>query len=153
MKKIKVISIIAILLLAINVFWIWFFITHKPPHGRNHDPKKVIIEKLHLDEKQTNEYEKLIEGHREDIQNSEQQIMMLKNQLYLTLKDNEKQNITDSLIAEIGKVQIEIEHISYKHFLDIKKLCKPEQENSFSELCNDIAKLFAPPSPPEHEKH
>lgn len=153
MKKIKIISIIAIFLLAINIFWILFFISHKPLHGRGNDPKKVIIEKLHLDELQTKEYEKLIDGHRESIRNSEKHIMELKNQLYKTLKERANVSMTDSLMTEIGKAQIEIEHINYNHFQDIKQLCKPEQLNYFNELCNDIAKLFGRPSPPENEKH
>jgi len=153
MKKVKLLNFITICLFAINIFWIWFFISHKPPHGRKNEPKKLIIEKLNFNETQIKEYEKLIAVHREDIQKQEQQIIVLKNQMYLTLKENPNSSFTDSLIAEIGKVQIEIEHINYKHFQDISKLCTPEQQNSFYKLCNDIAKLFTPPSHPNNEKH
>lgn len=153
MNKIKIVSIIAIVLLAINIFWIWFFIAHKPPHGKSGNPKSIIIEKLHFDEQQIKDYENLIDGHRKSIEKSEQQIRLVKNQLYRTLKENKKQISEDSLIAEIGKVQVEIEYTNYKHFQDIKKLCKPEQQNAFGEFCNEITKLFAPPFPPKNEKH
>ncbi|MEI7801078.1 MAG: hypothetical protein WCI97_00365 [Bacteroidota bacterium] len=152
MNKVKIIGTIAIVLLAINIFWVWFFITHKPP-GRNREPKKVIIEKLHLDETQKAAYEKLIDAHRQNMQQSEHEMMQLKNQLYASLQEGKQEDLSDSIINEIGKVQIEIEHVNYKHFQDIKKLCKPEQLKSFDELCLEIAKLFAPPHPPENEKN
>lgn len=152
MNKVKILSTIAIVLLAINVFWIWFFIAHKPPHGRRQEPKKVIIEKLKFDEQQTKDYEKLIAWHREHINESEQQIMGLKNQLYLTLTNKDASVISDSLIREIGKMQEKVEHINYKHFQDIHQLCKAEQQNSFGELSKDIAKLFAPAPRPENDK-
>lgn len=152
MNKVKILSTIAIVLLAINVFWIWFFIAHKPPHGRRPEPKKVIMEKLKFDEQQTKEYDKLIDWHRGQMKESEQQIMLLKNQLYLTLMDKDAGSVSDSLIREIGKMQEKVEHINYKHFQDIKQLCKPTQQNSFGELSKDIAKLFAPPPRPENDK-
>jgi len=152
MNKIKTISAIAIGLFLINIFWIWFFISHKPAHGRHEQPKKVIIEKLQLDKRQIKDYEVLIKAHRANIHQTEANIQALKNQLYLTLKEKENMVFTDSLIAEIAKVQMEIEHIHYNHFKEIKQLCKPQQQHLFNALCSDIARLFAHPSPPVHEK-
>lgn len=153
MNKVKILSIIVIGLLAVNLFLIWFLISHKPPHGRVDDPKKVIIEKLHLDETQITAYERLIDAHKQNIQKTEQQMMLLKNQLYASLQEGKQIDLSDSIMTEIGNVQIEIEHINYNHFQDIKNLCKPEQLKSFDRLCMDIAKLFAPPSPRANEKH
>ncbi len=153
MKKVKLLSIIAICLFSINIFWIWFFISHQPPHGRKQDPKKVIIEKLHFNEQQKKEYEKLIAVHKGNIRKQEQQILMLKNLMYLKLNQNPNNRFTDSLIARIGRAQMEIEHINYNHVQDISRLCKLEQKNSFYELCFEIAKLFTPPSAPHNEKH
>lgn len=143
MNKVKILSITSIGLFAANILLIWFLVSHKPSRDRGEDPKKVIIEKLHLDEKQIGDYEKLIDSHRQDILNSEREMMRLKNQLYLTLRESENPSMTDSLIAEIGKSQINIEHINYRHFQDIRNLCRADQAESFNELSIDIAKLFS----------
>ncbi len=152
MSKIKVLSIISIGLLAVNIILIWFLMCNKTAHGKKEGPKKVIIEKLHFGVLQTKKYEKLIDWHRKNIRESESQMMVLKNQLYTSLQQGKQTNSSDSLIAEIGKVQIEIEHINYKHFQDIKQLCKPEQLKLFDELSEDIAKLFAHKPLPPNEK-
>ena len=78
--------------------------------------------------------------------------MVLKSQLYSNLIDQNEPTNTDSLIIEIGKKQIEIEQIHYKHFQEIKGLCKPEQQKAFKELSLDIVKLFAHPAPSNEKK-
>jgi len=153
MKKVKVLSIISSCLFAVNVFWIWFFISHRPPHRSNKEPKTVIIEKLQFNEGQKKAYEKLIAAHREKIQTEDLKLLVLKNQMYLTLRESPTKSIADSLITEIGKGQAKIEHINYKHFQDISKLCNPEQQILFYELCKDIAELFTPLAGPKNEKH
>jgi protein CpxP len=152
MNKVKVLSIVSFGLFAANLILVWFLMFNKTAHDRKEGIKKIIIEKLHFDESQTKEYEKLIDWHKKNIRKSESQMMVLKNQLYTSLQQNNQTNSTDLLIAEIGKVQIEIEHINYKHFKDIKQLCKPEQLKLFDELCEDIAKLFAHKPLPPNEK-
>lgn len=152
MNKVKVLSIVSIVLFAANLILIWFLMDSKTVPKRREGPRKIIIEKLHFNELQTAEYGKLIDWHRKNIRKSELQMMVLKNQLYTNLQQNKQTNSTDSLIAEIGKAQIEIEHINHKHFNDIKQLCKPEQLKLFDELCEDIAMLFAHKPLPPHER-
>lgn len=144
MSKLKIITIIAIGLLATNLFWVWFFLSNKPPHLRRDAPKKVIIEQLQLDKQQSEAYEMLIQGHQENIQKLEQDIARLKNQLYLGLKSGEMTDAPDSVIAEIGKAQMSIEFVHFNHFKDIKNLCRPEQLKLFDEFTIQISKLFAP---------
>lgn len=152
MNKVKVLSILSIGLFVANLILIWFIMNGKTAPKRREGPRKIIIEKLKFSEVQTAEYEKLINWHRKHIRKSESQMMVLKNQLYTNLQQNKQTNSTDSLIGEIGKVQIEIEHINHKHFNDIKQLCKPEQLKLFDELCEDIAKLFTHKTLPPNER-
>jgi protein CpxP len=152
MNKVKTLSILSISLLVINLILIWFLVTNKMPHNRKEGPKKIIIEQLDFNESQIKEYEKLIDLHRTSIRQSELEMMAMKNELYTTLQKQEQTDIADSLIAAIGNKQIQIEHIHYKHFQDIKQLCQPEQLKLFDELCKDIAKLFAHKPLPPHEK-
>ncbi len=152
MNKVKLLTIVSICLLVINLGMLWFIVSHKPGPSRKEGPKKMVIEKLQLDASQTQEYEKMIEWHKSEVEKSEQQMLSLKNQLYLSLKQNSKTDEVDSVIADIGKIQKTIEHTHYKHFEDIKTLCKPEQLALYDKFCEEIAKLFAPGPPRKNAK-
>ncbi|MBK8448565.1 MAG: hypothetical protein IPL42_00500 [Saprospiraceae bacterium] len=142
MNKVKALSIICIGLLAANIILIWFLVSNKPPQHAKEGSKKEIIEKLGFDENQISEYEKLIAWHKGEIKKSNQQMIELKHKLYETLTANETATGKDSLLTEIGNLQIVLENIHYKHFQDIKKLCKPEQQKAFDAFTLEITNLF-----------
>lgn len=151
MNKIKLLTILCIGLFITNLMLLWFLLSNKPGnHPGGEGPKKVIIEKLGFDKAQVAEYEKQIQWHRSEIDRSQEKLMKLKNELYASLTSNEDKK--DSLIMEICAVQEQIENIHYKHFLDIKSLCKPEQQKAFEELTKEIARLFAPQHPPKRKE-
>ena len=151
-------------LLVTNLVLIFFLIKGKgphhghgpgpggpPPHG---GPRDLMIERLHFDEPQIKEFEKLIHEHRKNITEQDKQMQDLKTALYNNLKSPENKTTTDSLINLMTAVQNKIEHIHYAHFEDLKKICKPEQMNDFNELANDLSHIFGPPhgpgGPPPH---
>ena len=65
-----------------------------------------------------------------------------RHKLYETLTATETATGKDSLLTEIGNLQIVLENIHYKHFQDIKKLCKPEQQKAFDTFTLEITNLF-----------
>ena len=126
-------------------------LSNKPKHGGpgpNGGPRNIIIKKLDFDDRQIKQYESLIQWHRGEIDKSQEQMVQLKNELYSTLVDSNTAT-KDSLINEISIIQKNIETIHYKHFQDIKKICKTEQLVAFEKLSKEIAALFAPPHPPK----
>jgi Spy/CpxP family protein refolding chaperone len=157
MEKTKLLTITVIGLLLLNFATLGFlFISgtkgHKPPHdipeGR-HEPKEIIIERLHFDANQQKEYGQLIEWHRGEIRQLEDSIRVSKNELYMLLNNDivdEKAKVT--LINEIALFQKQIEATHFKHFEDIKKLCKPEQQVYFNELTEEFGRLFYRNKPP-----
>lgn len=151
MNKVKVLSLLSVGLVLTNLLLLWFLFNHgpKPPGGEG--PRNIIIEKLGFDQEQSAAYDKLITRHQAQIDSAQQQLMTLKNSLYASLQSESHQNSRDSLILEISKVQMHIENIHYDHFLDIKRLCKPEQKQAFNALTADIAKLFSPRPPKRRE--
>lgn len=107
-------------------------------------PKNMVIEKLRFDKNQITEYEKLIQKHRRQIREKDNEILKLKNELYSDLK-NSQQNPAknDSIIAKIADVQKQVEYIHFQHFLEIKKLCRPEQKADFDQLAGEISAIFS----------
>ncbi len=125
-----------------------------PRHDRMHrGPRDIIIRRLGFDDEQVAKYDELIKWHRHEIDNADEQIIKLKNTLYLGLTKPTDTSQTDSMIYEIAGVRKHIEEVHYNHFLDIRALCKPEQLTEFDELTRDMASLFAPErghKPPKH---
>jgi len=140
MKNLKYLQFIIILLVISNILLVLFIFLRKPP--RPEGPKNIIIERLHFDQRQIDEYQQLIDEHRNNIQRNEEEMMTLKSALYETLL-NENAAEKDSLVKLIGKKQEEAEMINYNHFMDIKKLCKGNQQEDFKALAHDLGRLFS----------
>jgi hypothetical protein len=144
MNKLKLLSIVIVGLLVVNLLLVLTLVMRKP-HPNPEGPKKLIIEKLHFDDAQIKAYDQMVEWHRSEIRKSDEQILNLKKVLYSHLNEEIDQHTKDSLIAQIANVQITIERTHYKHFEDIKKLCKPDQQKDFEQLTQEIADLFGRP--------
>jgi len=140
MNKSKFLIIIIIGLLISN--GVLFFVLIKN-HQEKGGPKNIIIEKLHFDKEQIKSYEVYIQYHRKAINDNEATMNKLRSNLFEQLKYQHNEKIIDSLISNIAKQQITAEHINYNHFLEIKKLCKPNQAKYFDELIKDISNLFS----------
>lgn len=141
MNKLKFLSISVVGLLIVNTLLIIALFIRKP-HPNHEGPKQLIIEKLQFDKQQIKDYNQMVDWHRKEIGQAEDQLFQLKNELYSHLTQPLDTVVKDSLITAILKVQTNIENIHYKHFLDIKQLCKPNQQTDFEALTKEIASLF-----------
>jgi len=109
----------------------------------NKEPKSIIIDKLNFDKEQIKQYDLYIQQHRKAIKENETAIKKLRSNLYTQLKYKLDTTKIDCLIGFISKQQGVAEHINYKHFIEIKNLCKPSQQKDFNELTNEIVSLFS----------
>ncbi len=139
MNKTKFLLLIIIGLFITNGFLLYML---SKGHFRKNGPKNYIIKKLHFDDEQIKEYEVYIEHHRKSIMENELIMNDLRNSLFEQLKQDTSK--VDSLILNISKQQYIIETINYKHFLEIKQICKPSQQADFNSLTKDISDLFTP---------
>lgn len=152
MEKTKVLSFAVIGLVVLNLgILVFLFLNgknHKPPHDRRPEPKQIIIDKLHFDAKQQQDYAKLITGHRAAITRLDDSIRKAKNELYLLLnEDTVDEKVKVALLDEIAVHQKQIEQTHFKHFQDIKKLCRKDQLDDFEALTEDLSRIFAPKPP------
>lgn len=157
MEKTKLLTITIIGLLLLNFATLGFlFISgpkgHRPPHDRPEGrpkPREIIIERLRFDANQQNEYDKIIKWHQGEIKRLDENIRDAKNELYAQLKNSQVDvKVKDSLIAAINANQKQIEATHFKHFEDIKKLCHKDQEEDFTMLTEELARIFSPNKPP-----
>ncbi len=135
-------------LLISNLLLVIFMLMRKPPH--HSEPQDLIIERLHFDEKQVQQYDGLIQQHRMQIREKEHEMMDAKTHYYSLLKNNDIKG-EDSLVKKIGEVSMQIEKINFKHFQEIRKICHPDQRKDFDHLIDELESLFAPGPKPPHE--
>lgn len=160
MEKTKLLTYTVIALLLLNLGTLAYLFASAPkrqqahgkgPHGKPM-PREVIIEKLHFDPLQTRQYDQLIEWHRANVRVTEDKIRSSKNSLYRLLNEEQvDENAKTVLIDSIAQYQRQIESIHFRHFMDIRKLCKKEQLDDFAQLTNELSKLFSRPQKRRHD--
>lgn len=154
MSKLKLLSIAVIGLLLLNIVVVGYLVFNKPASremgkeggaGRpGGGPKYMIIERLHFDEAQARQMDSAAMRHRTAINQLEDRFFELKANLYNTLADTAKRFAKDSIEIQIAVVQKQMEDIHYKHFEEIRSICRPEQLSYYNELSKDFSKLFMP---------
>jgi periplasmic protein CpxP/Spy len=148
MSKIKLLSIAVVGLLLINAGIVGFLLLRKPPvppdgngPAKKEGPKKIVIERLNFDNNQVAAYELLITEHQVAVRSLKDSISHTKNDLYQSLKTDAFAG-KDSLINLLSVLQKRIESVHYEHFTQIKKLCRPDQAESFNALTKDLSGYF-----------
>ena len=155
MNKTKLLTIAVIVLIILNVSTLVFIAysrtMHRGPRHQDEGPRQEVIAQLHFDKQQQQQYGKLIEKHQKIISQLDRKILETKNRLYLQLiKTSVDNQVEDSLITVIVGYQKQIEEAHFKHFHDLKKICKPGQLEYYYDLTTELTLLF---SKKQHEKH
>jgi protein CpxP len=155
MNKFKTLRIIVISILVINMVVIGcllinknVFFGNKPPQ-----PREIIIKQLEFDTAQIKQYDNTITKHQNRIKALDDSIRITKNKLYSRLKESTSEiDKNDSQVTQINNFQKQIEITHYNHFIEIKKICKPEQLEKFNALTNELSKIFSGKRKPQDEK-
>ena len=147
MDKIKLLKYSVIGLLLLNVGIIGFLFFSRPnrnPNENHRRPKEIIAEKLHFDANQIKKYESIIPIHKDKIDSLDAVNREIKSELYSQLKLPVVNTIVkDSIITLFLANQKRIEEAHFKHFQDIKSICKASQLNDFSALTQELGKMFS----------
>lgn len=151
MNKIRLLWAMIILLLLSNLLLAAFIYLRRPP--RHEGPRNVIIEQLHFDKSQVAQYDQLIQAHRDSISAKERDLLRIKNELYAYLIIDEDTAKSEFLLGALNATQLQIERIHYRHFRDIKTLCRPDQSIYFEQLTQEIAGLFMSPRKNKPHEH
>ena len=147
MNKVKLLVIVSSGLLLANIVLLILFFGNGMPHDmqRFREPKQVIAERLRLDAEQFQEFEKLVQTHREEIRKCDRELNDAKWALMSILIDSSQKGNPDSLTNAIGKLQIEAEKIRFQHFLGIKKICRDDQLGAYNEIIKDLPRIMRGP--------
>lgn len=117
--------------------------------------RQVLQEELNFDERQTQEYLQLRRQYRDKVRDLNEDIQRLKQQMFDDVLQNSPQPVlSDSLLLLTQEKQTEIERITFQYFLDLKNLCRPEQQQKLQVLIHDFFRQKPPrdSSPPPSER-
>jgi hypothetical protein len=145
MSKQRFYAITALVLLGSNLFLLWLHFYGSRP--RHEGPRREIIKRLNLDDVQVQRYDVLIKQHRTSLRQLDSTVRMQRRTLYTGIGGALAAQHKDSMLREVSKAQLELEQLHYRHFLDIRALCKPEQVPAFEALSRDLAAMFGPVKP------
>ena len=160
MTKTNVLYGIVALLVALNITVLLIVLgMPEPPKEFGHRPPnlgRLIEQELHFDGQQKEKLGELIDSHRAQTRKLDEQIQKIRGTYYESLADNKytlaQQN---QLLQQLGQLQMRIEKGRWQHFMAIKKLCRPEQLDDFSELTKELVRAFPgvrrPPHPQRHD--
>jgi hypothetical protein len=140
-----VIVLLVLNLTVVSAFWIVGG-GHKQCNGgrdgQGGGPRNEIIDRLHFDAAQVTQYDSLIVTHRKMVGEKESEIQVLRTSLFVGVAEGISQGRKDTLVNQIGVLHADIQQIHFAHFLDIQKICKPEQQGDFALLTKDLSKMF-----------
>ena len=147
MNKLKLLmySVIGLLLLNIGIIcFLYFSRPNRKLEQINKSPKEIIIEKLHFDTNQIDKYETVIKIYKDQIDSLDFRNKEIKSELYSQLKSPvvakaKKESIINLFLAN----QKRIEELHFKHFQDIKNICKASQLKDFNILTEELGKMFS----------
>ncbi|MVM29769.1 periplasmic heavy metal sensor [Spirosoma sp. HMF4905] len=160
MERTKLLTFAVIGLLLLNLLTIGYLVltSGRPsqagqlqgplPDGKG--PARVIIERLHFDEQQQQQYLEMGRQHHQQTERLNAESIQLFQEYYSLLPSAQPDSAkANALIRQIEDVQRQIAELNFSHFRQIKALCRPDQQADFSRLVADLAKLFGQrPRPP-----
>lgn len=123
------------------------FLFFGKPHPNRQKPREKVIQVLGFDDAQIARYDVFIKKHRAQVTDFEKKAFEAKTALYECLNGSDLSK-RDSLLESLASMQFAIETIHYKHFEEIKSICRPDQLANFATLTEDLVSIFNHKKPP-----
>lgn len=166
MERTKLLTFSVIGLLLLNLLTIGFitlksgqFIgseASRGPGAGREEPARIIVERLHFDEAQQQQYRELVRQHQQQTRQLNDKSVQLFQAYYDLLTASQPDSAKQQALAQqIADNQRQMAEVNFAHFRQIKTLCRPDQQADFIQLVDELARLFGrqqrPPRGPGHE--
>ncbi|MFM7015877.1 MAG: Spy/CpxP family protein refolding chaperone [Bacteroidota bacterium] len=124
-----------------NISLAAFMWMHRPPRPFEMDPRsrgegmlRGLIQELHLNDKQTEQFRVLMNEHLDKIVPVKNKGRELHDALFEELANNSSTTSRDSIIQLIATNRAEGEKIIFDHLAKVRALCDEEQKKEFDHL-------------------
>lgn len=152
MEKTKLLTFAVIGLLILNtatLTFLWLNRHHPPQPGQGHDRNgrppaaAFLINQLDFDENQTATYDRLRIAERKAKDSLQVVLREKREALFRGIVSNDT-----SKIAEIGEIQMEFDRSTFRHFQEVRTLCRPEQQVKFDQVIGEVLQMMGNKMPP-----
>ena len=163
-KNNRWLSIVTIILLLANVVTLFMLWSNRNEQSKNAgtpqqmpaQPFEYISKELNLDQSQQEAYKKLRDQHQAVQRLMQDSIRKAKDVFFELLQ---KPGVSDSLLRVTDKrstdLVAEMDIITFKHFQQVRELCKPEQQKRFDAIIKEVLHRMSGPrkGPPPGDMH
>jgi periplasmic protein CpxP/Spy len=153
-KNLKFWKAFAIVLLALNLILIAFLLfkplaDHHRMQREEGGPGHFLVQKLKFSPAQETAFDKLRMAHHDSIEILQAEGKKLRKSFFDGLITNANDSTTLMMAEQIAVNQKNIELLTYNHFVEVKKLCTPEQTGVFNNIIQEVIQnLQRPPRGP-----
>jgi Spy/CpxP family protein refolding chaperone len=134
---------IIFILLVVNIAMAWFFFWYKPARRERDriDIAEMLKKEVGFNEEQLKQFEVLYKQHHENLKPLFDSVRKAKEQFYqLLLQPQVSDSLKNAKAVVIGEKQQALDMAVYNNFLEIKKLCTPEQQPKFDSTLQQVVK-------------
>jgi hypothetical protein len=144
-----IVALVLLNLLTLGSFWLGRSHHNSPPPGNRHEtPGDVIVRELSFSTEQQNAFENLKTEHQQIIRPLQDSLRIYRDGLYDEKIFADKDRVL-SHIAQINRIQQEIEFQTWLHFRKVNDLCTAEQKAKFFPVIRKAVRIMGgPPHPP-----
>lgn len=156
MKKLSALWLAIGILVVLNIAVLSFIFFHKPlqspPHGlRAFD--RLVIQTLELDEAQQQQFDEMKREHHEAIMQLDKDMKAPVEAYFSLLLTKDTSSVKkEELEQQMATIYKEKLRITYRHFEQLKAICRPEQQQHFDKLIPELMQVMQPP-PPRRDHH
>ncbi|MDK9700942.1 MAG: hypothetical protein OEM52_12410 [bacterium] len=161
-NKLLISSILVLIgLNSVTLTGLWFLIYSKPPAppmpGNLMPRGDRMFSEMNFDTEQSKALELLHQNHFMNIDSTEDELHQLRtkmvDELFKTIPNTDSLN---GYAMQMGVVQAEFEKNVFRHFLDLKAICRPDQlpklKTTLTEIIDHMHRR-PPPSPLHQQNH
>lgn len=130
---------------TLTILWLGRPEGRRPPRGPQ-DPIKeqkrieqLLKKELGFDKQQIEQYLKMRQEQRENVFLLQNEIRQIKKQMFdEVLQDDPQPVLSDSLLKLSQDKMADLAQVTFRYLLDLKKLCKPEQQDKLKILMGEF---------------
>ena len=145
LHKNKLLTWLVLLLVVINIGAMIFMWMGKPKHEKPPlgSPKEFLSRELKLDEKQQVKFDKLVDEHRDQANNSRKKIKEEKEKMYGLLKNGSlTESLKKSAVEQVADATKELDLITLNHFEKVRNICSPQQKNKLDQIMMQMVSMM-----------
>jgi periplasmic protein CpxP/Spy len=153
MEKSKFLTIIIVILVLLNIGTLGYLLlpknTNQPPPLRGRGgPGAFIIKQLEFTPEQQQQFKVLRNDHHSQMVALSDSLCTVRDDYFNGLKTSTPDTALANLQAvNIARIEARMHQITFSHFIDVRKLCNPHQQELFDKFINEILHSMQSPGP------